>query len=507
MTAARTDTVNLAEALFGPAKLERFGERDAVVCEGRRLSYRALAALADRMGQALLAAGLGRGERVLFVMRDTPELLAGYFGAMKCGAVPVALSPRATAADLAHAVRESGARLLVHDALLEHFAEAARGLPVTPLPATDLATAADADGELRAVSPDPDDEAFWVYSSGSTGRGKGVVHRHRDLDPVTRYHRQELAAGPGDIFFCTSRLSFAYTLGNAVLAPLYLGATILQQPDWPSAESSLALIRAARPNLVFSIPSLYRAWLAMPAGEVAALGGLRHFLSAGEPLPPLLLERWRALTGKTILDCYGCSETVFFVFAGPAKAPRPGSAGRAAPGVEVELRAAHGGALAAGATGRLFLRHPFLAKGYGPLSRHHQRRFADGWFETGDLFRRDPEGYWTHSGRDDDLLKIAGQWVNLRELEEVAAAAEDVALAAAVSATDPDGLERIALFVTPEPRVAAGLLAERLESFLSDRLPAHKRPKWLKVIAEMPLTTTGKVRKVALRRVLRGGQP
>jgi len=507
MTAARTDTTNLAEVLFGPASLERFGERDAVVCEDRRLSYRALAALADRMGKALLAAGLGRGERVLFLMRDTPELLAGYFGAMKCGAVPVALSPRATAADLVHAVQESGARLLVHDALLARFAEPLAGLPVTPLPAADLARATAADGELEAVSPGPEDEAFWVYSSGSTGRGKGVIHRHRDLDPVTRYHRQELGAGPGDIFFCTSRLSFAYTLGNAVLAPLYLGATILQQPDWPSAESSLALMLAARPSLVFSTPSLYRAWLAMPADQVAPLGEVRHFLSAGEPLPPVLLERWRALTGNDILDCYGCSETVFFVFAGPAKAPRAGSAGRTAPGVEVELRAPQGGALAEGATGRLFLRHPFLAKGYGPLSHHHQRRFVDGWFETGDLFHRDAEGYWTHSGRDDDLLKIAGQWVNLREVEEAAAAAEDVALAAAVSATDPDGLERIALFVTPEPRAAAGELAEHLESFLSDRLPAHKRPRWLKVIAEMPRTTTGKVRKADLRRSLQGDQP
>jgi acyl-coenzyme A synthetase/AMP-(fatty) acid ligase len=219
-----------------------------------------------------------------------------------------------------------------------------------------------------------------------------------------------------------------------------------------------------------------------------------------------MLERWRLRTGRPLLDCYGCSETVFFVFASPAAGARPGSVGRPAPGVVAELRAPRGGSLDAEA-GRLFLRHPFLAAGYGPLSRPRQARFADGWFETGDLFRRDADEFWRHCGRDDDLLKIAGQWVNLHEVEEAAAAAEDVALAAAVSAPDPDGLERIALFVTPEPRAASGALARRLESFLGERLPAHKRPKWLKVVAELPRTTTGKVRKAELRRALREGRP
>lgn len=488
---------NLAHQTLGARQLRLHGQRTAVVCDGRQLSYAELAKSAVRAARHFVLRGLRRQQRVALLMRDTPELIAAFLGAMRVGAIPLIVSPRASSDDLAQMLADSAASLLVYERCFESVIDGAAAVGLVT--AAQLATRPQLALLAEAVESTPEDEAFWVFSSGSTGRSKGIVHRHAPLDSVTGYHRDVLGVTPGDRVLCTSRLSFAYALGNGMLVPLALGATVVLHPDWPTPQSTLATIAEVAPKVVFATPSLYRAWLNLPAEQARALDCVQHFVSAGEKMPVRLLERWHQRHGKIVHDCYGCSETVFFVFASTGAGTPAGSVGKLTPGSSAELRSTDGSTLARhDQVGRVYIRHPFLATGYGPRSSAQQHRFSDGWFETGDLFRCDSQGHWTHSGRDDDLLKIAGQWVNLREIEEVAGECADVGLSAAVAMPDEDGLERIAIFVTLETEDADTQSDQRITDYIRQRLPRHKWPKWIRIIKDMPRTTTGKIHKRGL---------
>ena len=490
---------NIAGLLFSDDRLKRVGDRDAILCEGRRISYGELADLVVGAGRALEARGLRAGDRVVLRLRDTELLVGAIFGAMHVGLVPVILALHVTGGDLRHVLEDTRAALLVD----EDDADDDAPLPVKRMRAGELArvqTAPASSARLDAVAGGR--EAFWLFSSGTTGPMKGVVHGHHDLAPVVAYHRDALEMGPGTRIFCTSRLSFAYAIGNACLAPLALGATIVMQPDWPTPENSLETIEATRPEIVFSVPTLYRNWLELPAGQLGPLRRVGRFVSAGEALPPSIAERWTALTGRPIFDCFGCTETVFFAFATPPGRPKPGSVGFPCAEVETRLCDDNDQPVAPGETGRLLIRHPFVALGYGPAAAHAENRFRDGWFATGDVFRRDDDGYWHHCGREDEWLKIAGRWMSIKDLEEAAGGFEGVAQAVAVAARDTDGFMRVALFVMPGDGDEHGAFVTRIEGFLDERLPHYKQPKWIRIVDDLPRTATGKVRKAELRRMI-----
>jgi len=491
---------NIARQLFSRDNLERVGGRDAILCEGRRISYGELADLAFRTGLALESLGLGAGDRVVLRLRDTELLVGAIFGTMHVGLVPVILALHVTGSDLRHVLEDTRAALLVDE---DDAADDDAPLPVKRMRAGDLARMQ----AVPACSGTPDAvpsgrEAFWLFSSGTTGPMKGVVHGHHDLAPVVAYHRNALGMGPGTRIFCTSRLSFAYAIGNACLAPLAVGATLVLQPDWPTPENSLETIEATRPEIVFSVPTLYRHWLELPARQLEPMHRVGRFVSAGEALPASIAERWTALTGRPIFDCYGCSETVFFIFATPADRPKPGSVGFPCAKVETRLCDENDQPVAPGETGRLIIRHPFLALGYGPAAAHAQKRFQEGWFATGDVYRRDEEGYWYHCGREDDWLKIAGRWMSIKDLEETAGGFDGIAEAVAVAARDADGFMRVALFVVLDDGEEHEEFLTRIEGFLDDRLPHYKQPKWIRVVDELPRTATGKVRKAELRQTI-----
>jgi benzoate-CoA ligase len=169
-------------------------------------------------------------------------------------------------------------------------------------------------------------------------------------------------------------------------------------------------------------------------------------------------------------------------------------------GVQVELRDAHGGAPQPGEPGVLWVKHPAQASRYANLAEQTREQFVDGWFCSRDLFVRDAEGYYIHQGRSDELVKIAGQWVQPAELEEIAALEAAVSEAACVPVPDADGLERLALFVTARADPAA---AQRAALEACERLlPRHKRPKWVRAVAELPRTATGKIQRFRLREIL-----
>jgi benzoate-CoA ligase len=457
--------------------LRRRAPGPALICGGERVGGDELARRVAGAAAGYRALGVQPGERVLIALRDTPRFAAAWLGAVHAGAVAIALNSKLSEGEYRHIRADSGARL----ALVEPEFGAARA-------ALDglCATLPEAGGEPPAFDAEPDAPAFGIYSSGTTGLPKGILHAHRVAHSVGEAFRL-LGIGEGARVLSTSRSFFAYGLEHGLLAPLLAGASSILMPDWPEPEALAALVERERPDAVFSVPTLYRRLLAGPPERLAPFRAVRHFVSAGERLSPQLLAQWRAATGGEILNLYGVSETFCAVMMTPPGASDGLRTGRPFPITELRLE-----------DGVLWLRHPALARGYANLPSETGAQFRDGWFCTRDLFARDAEGFYVHQGRADELMKVAGQWVWPTELEEAALAQAAVAEAACVAVTDADGLQRLALFVTAreaeDPTRAAAAACERL--------PRHKRPKWIRALDELPRTATGKIQRFKLREIL-----
>ena len=497
--------MNAAELLLGKDALARHGERVALACGEQSVSYRALAAEVARAANALRALGVRTGDRVLIVMRDTPAFVACWLGAVHAGAVAIAVNTKLSEAEYRHMAADSGARLV----LVEEATRPALGALVDELAAAGRLVSRERwHAALEAAAPEsvahaaqPEDPAFWLYSSGTTGSPKGIVHTHRSVLPAGQAQREVMGLGPGDRIFATSKLFFAYSLENGFLGPLALGATVILSPEWADVEQIEAIVARDRPTAMFSVPTFYRRLLALPAERLASFREVRYFVSAGERLPESVFAGWRAATGREILSIYGMSETFCVIMMTPAGTAGRQRSGKPLSGVEARLLAEDGRPTADGQLGVLWVRHPALSPGYANRPEATREQFRDGWFCTRDLFVRDAEGFYTHQGRTDELVKIAGQWVQPGELEEAVAGMEAVAEAACVSAADGDGFERLALFVAargPDGQAAVAA-AERA---CAEKLPRHKRPKWILPVEALPRTATGKVQRFKLRELL-----
>src|SRR5437879_6804244 len=286
--------------LDAPAALH--SERPAIAGEPRELSYRELAALANRAGNALRALGVSRGDRVLIVLPDSAEFVAAFFGAAKIGAVAVPVNPFARSSDYIHYLENSGPRAaIVHSEALAEFLPASSVRPQIPIVVAGETkmdfhgvscakwsawTAAAAD-QLSATDTSPQDPAFMLYTSGSGGTPKAAVHRHADSLVASRNYAQNvLGLGPDDLTFSVSKLFFAYGLGNGMYFPLSAGARMMLNPERTSVPHVIDLVARHRPTIFFAVPTFYAAVLreAERSEHGVDFSSVRKCVSAGETL-------------------------------------------------------------------------------------------------------------------------------------------------------------------------------------------------------------------------------
>jgi benzoate-CoA ligase len=504
------EACNGAQLLLGEPALARHGARIALLCGEEEVSYAELAARMRAASAALRALGVSPGERVLLLMRDTPLFAAAWLGAVHAGAVAIALNNRLAEADYRHILADSAARLVIVEDVFAHAradlteelaragriavaGECPRGVPSWDALCEERRTV-----QVAAHAAAADSPAFALYSSGTTGRPKGIVHGHRVFRHVGAAFRT-IGVGEGERVFATSKFFFAYGMEHGLLAPLAAGATAVLFPDWPDAAAVVAAVKRHRPAALFSVPTTYRRLLAEPADRLSVLAQVRRFVAAGERLSPQLVEQWRRATGGELLNLYGMSETFCACMMTAPGCSDGLRTGKPFAGVELRLVPPENEETVGG-TGILWVRHPAQALGYINRPEEGAAQFDDGWFCSRDLFRRDSAGFYVHQGRSDELLKVAGQWVQPGEVEEAAAGAGSVGEAACVPVEDADGMVRLALFVTAR---SEALAAERDATAACERLlPRHKRPKWVRAVAELPRTATGKVQRFKLREIL-----
>ncbi len=494
------DAYNAGEALLAAAAAR--GERTLLRCAGREISGNALRGRALAAQRALLARGVAPGERVLLLLHDTPAFFAAFLGALRTGIMPVPLSTVLLAKDFAFIARDANAKLAFVDVGLEGALAEFPQLPRIEARGGELATGEHSAGATPACAPTrAGNDAFLLYTSGTTGAPKGVVHRHVDLAVTANcYGRGVLGLGPSDRVLSGSKLFFAYGLGNSLTFPLLLGAECVLHPGRTTPEAMFALLRGAAPTVFFGVPTLYAAMLAHP-DLPASLGRVRLCISAGEALPAAIAERWRARFGVEMLDGLGSTEMLHVFVSNRPGASRPGSSGTPVPGYAVRLVDEAGGDVTTGELGALLAHGESAARAYHARPEETARTmFAPGWLRTGDSYRRDADGFLWHVGRSDDLFKASGQWVSPVEVEAALCAHEAVLEAAVVAHSDADGIVKPRAFVALRSAVAASdALAEALRVFARERLAPHKVPRAIAFVDELPKTATGKIQRHLLR--------
>jgi benzoate-CoA ligase family protein len=430
----------------------------------------------DGAAGALRDRGVQRGDRVAISLRDSPEFMAAFLGAVKIGAIAVPLSTFARPEELAALQKDCGARLAITDA------------------DSDLLVAGMS--EVDPVPTRPDDMCFWQYSSGTTGLPKAIMHLHERALFPTQAHGWHIArVTAADRVYSTAKLFFSYGLGNGLIVPLHAGATVILDPERFAAERAWRIILTERPTILYSVPTAYAALLAAAEdGTPADVSSLRLCISAGEALPAPLLARWRARFGIPILDGIGSTEIGNIAISNRADDVVPGSSGRVIPGYEARIVGADG---EDANEGSLWVRGASTAIGYHDRPEATERVFRlGGWVATGDRYRLS-EGHYFHLGRDDDMLRVGAQWVSPRDVEAVLLEHPDVIECAVVGHPDADGLIRVCAYV--HARGAAPSLAADLAALCADRLPSHMRPRWIELVAELPKTATGKIQRFKLR--------
>jgi benzoate-CoA ligase family protein len=482
------------------------GGRPALVTPAGTVTYRELQARVNQAGSALRSLGVEPEQRVALLLPDGIEWVVTFLGALRIGAVAVPFNTRLGPADWVAMLRDSRARVLIADAALlaelrpalaevPHLrAVVATGEGATSLQA--LLDAAPAACETEPVSGD--DMAFWLYTSGTTGGPKAAMHPHRNLLACRHYGIDVLGAGEEDRVLATSKLFFAYALGNALLIPLYLGACTYLDPAWPEPAGIAETVRAFRPTLFFSVPTFYDRMLRADVPP-ETFRSVRACVSAGERMPPELYFAWRKRFGVEILDGLGSTETIFMVLANRPGKSRAGSAGQPVPGTEVRLLDDSGKVVTDGTPGVLHIRTPSVCAGYWNRLDLSRSAFGGEWFRTGDVLTRDGEGFFYHDGRDDERFKVAGQWVSPSDVETVLRAHADVIEAGVVGAVGESGLVKTVAFVVAragaDPQGLPGVLADHVAT----RLPSHQRPRRILVVEDLPRTVTGKLQRYVLR--------
>ena len=499
-------------------------ERPAVICDDHatgvgQLSFAQLAARTSQFAELLRQLGVDAGGRVLIRLPNCLEYSVVFLGAMKRGAVPVPTSILLTADEVLFLARDAGAVALVTTReswnALRAELEGIEPLtcvvlvgdgdtaPATRLRLIDLEPALDAITSWQPPHPTAaDDPAYLVYTSGTTGYPKGVLHAHRGLlgrQPASEYWFS-FAPDGGDRVLHAGKYNWTYVLGTGLMDPLYRGVTTIVHEGPPSPHVWPRLIARHGATIFIAVPTLYRQIIQKTDCGAADVPTLRHCMSAGEPLSGEVLAAWQQRFGQSIYEGLGMTECSYYI-SQPRQCPiRPGSAGRPQPGHEARLLdPATLAPVPVGDEGMLCIPRgdPALLLRYWNREAEMAESFRDDWFLTGDYARFDADGYLWFLGRRDDLINTFGYRVSPYEVERVIKDHPDVADCAAVAAEPEPGKVVVAVYAVPRP--GTDLTTASLLAYARQHLASYKAPRLVHLVDDLPRTRNGKV----LRRELK----
>jgi acyl-coenzyme A synthetase/AMP-(fatty) acid ligase len=474
---------NLARhSVMGPAPDSKVALTIAREGGTEEWTYGEIRAAVLRIAGGLRARGIGPGDRVALRVGHELAFPLFFFGTIAAGAVAAPVSPMLTEAELALLLSDCEPTLLI-----DPRAAAEAICPV--LTGTEFDDAAPADWADTGA----EDPAFLIYTSGTGGRPKGVLHAQRAGWARRMMWDGWYGLGPEDRVLHAGAFNWTYTLGAGLMDPWAAGAStiIWTGPRDPAVWARLA--KAHKATIFAAAPGVYRQLLNSDA-DMADFAAIRHGLTAGEKTPEALRDRWTEATGKPLYEALGMSEVSTYISSSPTTPVRPGYAGRPQQGRRVAVLDEAGAPAPIGQTGRLAVsrRDPAMMLGYW----RRETPWQGEWFLTGDLAEMNADGYVAHRGRADDVMNALGYRVDPGEVEAALASCPGVAEAAAAALPVRADLEIIAAFVVPGPGVPhdpAPILAH-----CAARLARYKQPREVVFVEALPRTANGKLRRKEL---------
>ena len=495
--------------------LEHRADKTALLSEHGTMTFREVSNQVNQIGNALTRLGVRFGECVAILCPDRPEWVTTFFATTKIGGVVLGMNTLLTTEEYDYILKDARVRVLViYDSLLELVEPILRNhnilskvIVIGADEGANYTTFTDwidsEDNKLEFERTHRDDFCSLHYSSGTTGMPKGVMHSHKDYPLIAQLSGVNLfGMSENDRTFSVAKLFFVYGIGGNLIFPWYVGASCVLNSGPPrQAAAVLKTIETFKPTIFVCVPTVYGAILSLPNfNERYDIGSLRMCMSAGEPLPVGVWNDWKDTTGIEILDTIGCTETYHTFMANRQGEVRPGSSGKPIAGYDVRLVDDEGKDVLDGVIGNLMVRGESTALFYLHQSEKTRYTFRGEWMFTGDQYLRDKDGFYWHQGRADDMLKVGGLWVSPTEIEEVLKEHVSVADCAVVGHYDNVGLLKPKAFVCLQDDVVPSddLLGQLLK-ICAKKLDAHKRPRWLEFIGNLPRTATGKLQRFRLR--------
>ncbi|MDC0742272.1 benzoate-CoA ligase family protein [Polyangium mundeleinium] len=505
------EDLNMADWFLRARLREGHGDRVAILAGDRRLTYADVDRLAARFGHVLRGLGVHPEERVIVALPDIPEFAGAFFGTLALGGVVVMVNCHLKPDEIAYFYEYTRAPVaVVHAEHLAAFVEASKGARHLRRILVVGAENADPHASFEALAagvPDTidlfpshrDDAAIWIFSGGTTGRPKAAVQTHASFVNTTElFGKRVLGYGPDDRTLSVPKLYFGYATGCNLLFPFSVGGSCILFPERCTTEALFQQIEKHRPTLLINVPTMVNHMVSHPDAAAQDLSCLRVATSAGEALPVELYDRWKKAFGVELCDGLGTAEMWHIFLTNRPGDVRPGTLGKVVPGFEVKVADDDGREVPDGEVGWLWVRGNSRAIGYWHEMEKTKRAFRGEWYVSGDMLRKDADGYFTYCGRGDDMLKVGGKWLAPAEVENCLLRHPAVAECAVVGVTDENGLTKPHAYVLPRENRPG--LDQELKTFVREKLEPYKAPREVFLVDALPRTHLGKIDRGKLRR-------
>ena len=474
-------------------------------------TYAEISRLSCQLANLLAVRGIKQGERVIVMLPRIPKWQIAMVAVLRMGAIPIPCITMLTTEDLAYRAEHSGASGIITTASECHKFDTIDSLSTricvgeAPSGWTSLSHADVLSDTFETASVGIDDPAIMYYTSGSTGSPKGVTHASRALLAWENSAVHWLGLGPGDRIWCTADTGWSKAGTSILFGPWSRGSAVLfyEGPFEPAKRFDLL---ARHKITCFCAAATELRQLVLEDASNHDLSMLRQTVSAGESVNPEILTRWKALTGTTVLDGYGQTETLMTITNRPGRDVKAGSMGRPLPGVEIAVRSSENQAKSLAAAGELLigLPNPQVMLGYwqDPQRTASTRVKIQGreWFATGDNVEIDSDGYVFFAGRADDIINSSGYRIGPQEVENALCSHPAVRECAVAGVPDDERGELVKAWIVLKDGFEGNeTLAAELQNHVKATTAPYKYPRRIAFTPDLPKTVTGKIRRNLLR--------
>jgi len=482
--------------------------------ETEKFTFLEMKNLTNTFGNALKNLGFKKGDRFLIRLPNIPEFQISFLGGVKIGAAPIPSSVMFRSHEIEYRINDSSSKAVITTA---KYVNAVNEIKDKCPTLKHIIVVDDAyDDQLsydelmkessRNLEIEPttrDDMAFLCYTSGTTGNPKGAVHLHRWVpgnDPSVQFWQQ---AKDDDLLAHTGDLNWIFPLGNGFLYPWRWGISTFIYNGKFNAERWFELMEKYKITNLASVPTAYRMFVAVKNVEKTYdLSALKHCISAGEPLNPEVIKKWKQLFGLDIYDGIGMTEIMVYLSNIKGIKIKPGSCGKPQPGKICAVVDHDGNLVRQGEPGILAVKQtdPGLFKEYWNKPEKTNESFKNGWFLTGDVLYQDDDGYFWFSGRDDDLIMAAGYRISPFEVESAIISHPDVLECAVVASPDKmRGVIVKAFVILHDHKKASDGLVKDIQEHTKMVAAPYKYPREIEFVEELPKTQSGKIKRKQLR--------